>query len=57
MSYIKTCMDSRKMVLMGSSRDADIENRFVDTVGRRGWDELKEGHGDIRMTISNTDSQ
>ena len=43
--------------MQGSSGDADIENRFVDTVGRRGWDELKAGHGNICMTISKTDSQ
>ena len=32
----------------------DIKNT---SVGRRGWDELKAGHGNICMTISKTDSQ
>ena len=34
-SYINTCMESRKMVLMnylqGSNGDSDIANRLVDT--------------------------
>jgi len=38
-------MESRKMGLMGlaqgSSGDADMENRLVDTVGKRGWDGLR----------------
>jgi len=33
----------RRTYLQGSSGDADIENRFVDTAeGRRGWDEGRE---------------
>ena len=41
-------MESRKMGLMdlsqGSSGDANIENKLVDTVGRRGWSILREEH-------------
>ena len=28
--------------LQGRNRDADVENRLVDTAGRRGWDRLRE---------------
>ena len=62
MSYTKTRMDSRKMVLMNLFAGQQWRRRHRDqicghSVGRRGWDELKEGHGNIHITISKTESQ
>ena len=33
--------------LQGSSGDIDVVNRFVNSLGGGGWDELKEQHGNI----------
>ena len=55
-------MESRKMVLMNLFAGQQWRRRHREqicghSVGRRGWDELKEGHGNIHITISKTESQ
>ena len=57
MSYTKTCMDSRKMVLMNLFAGQQWKRRHRvqicgHSVGRRGRDKVKEGHGNICITIS-----
>ena len=43
--------------LQGSSGDVDTENKLVNTVGERGWDKLREQHGNVYITICKIDSQ
>ena len=44
--------------MQGSNGDADLENKLVDTEGeRRGWDKLKDYHGNIYITICKIDSK
>lgn len=41
----------------GSSRDAALEDRFVDTAGEREAGELREYHGNICIAMCKTDIQ
>ena len=60
--YINTCVWNlgrwyRWTYLQGSNGDTDIENRLWTRWGRREWDELREYHGNIHITICKTDSK
>ena len=43
--------------LQGSNGDADTENSYGLSIRRRGWDELREDHGNIYITMCEIDSQ
>ena len=50
-------MQSRKMALMNLFAGQRWRCRLVDTVGGRGWDELRQQHGNIYIAIYKIDSQ
>ena len=55
-------MESRKMVLMNLFagqcwRCRQIEQTWGHNRGRRGWDRLREQHGNIHVTVCKTDSR
>ena len=43
--------------MQGSKRDTDIKNRLLDSGRRRGWDDLREYHGDMYITMCEIDDQ
>ena len=42
--------------MQGRNRDADRETGAVDATGKKGWDELRELHLNIYVTVYKTDS-
>ena len=55
-------MESRKTILMNQSagqqrRHRHREQTYGHSGGRRGWDESREQHGNIYITICKTDSE
>ena len=55
-------MDSRKMVLMSPFSGQQWRRRHREQTcghsgGRTGWDELREEHGNMHVTICKTDGQ
>ena len=60
--YINTCMKSRKMVLMNLFAGQQWKHKYREQtcghgVGGTGWEELREKHGNIYITICKTDRQ
>ena len=43
--------------MQGSKRDTDIKNGLLDSGRRRGWDDLREYHGDMYITMCEIDDQ
>ena len=43
--------------MQGSKRDTDVKNGLLDYGRRGGWDDLREQHWNVYITICKTDNQ